>query len=50
MAALAKSAGRLPAGPVAPSDLDQPQTEKLPASPIGVALDFLQGFEKARLS
>ena len=43
--ALAKSVGRLPAGPVAPSDLDQPQTEKLPASPIGAALDLLQGFE-----
>ncbi len=48
--ALAKSVGRLPAGPVSPSDLDQPQTEKLPASPIGAALDLLQGFEKARLS
>ncbi len=44
-AALAKSIGRLPAGPVAPSDLDQPQTEKLPASPIGAALDLLRGFE-----
>ncbi len=43
--ALAKSVGRLPAGPVAPSDLDQPQTEKLPASPIGAALDLLRGFE-----
>ncbi len=43
--ALARSVGRLPAGPVAPSDLDQPQTEKLPASPIGAALDLLRGFE-----
>ncbi len=46
VAALAKSVGRLPAGPVAPSDLDQPQTEKLPASPIGAALDLLRRFEK----
>ena len=43
VAALAKSVGRLPAGPVAPPDLDQPQTEKLPASPIGAALDLLRG-------
>ncbi len=44
--ALARSVGRLPAGPVAPSDLDQPRAEKLPASPIGAALDLLQGFEE----
>ncbi len=46
VAALAKSVGRLPAGPVAPSDLDQTQTEMVPASPIGAALDLLRGFEK----
>ena len=44
-AALAKSVGRVPAGPVAPSDLDQPQTEKLPASPIGAALDLVSSLE-----
>ena len=43
--ALAKSVGRLPAGPVAPSDLDRLQPGKQPASPIGAALDLLQGFE-----
>ena len=45
-AALAKSVGRLPTGPVALSDLDQPQTEKLPASPIGAALDLVVFFER----
>ncbi len=47
-AALAKSVGRLPTGPVALSDLDQPQTEKLPASPIGAALDLVVFFERER--
>ncbi len=47
-AALAKSVGRLPTGPVALSDLDQPQTEKLPASPIGAALDLVVFFERDR--
>ncbi len=45
VASLAKSVGHLPAGPVTPSDLDQPQAENLPASPIGAALDLLRGFE-----
>lgn len=39
-AALAKSVGRLPAVPVTPGDLDRP-SGKLPASPIGAALDLL---------
>ncbi len=43
-AALAKSIGRLPAGPVAPVNLDHAPSQKVPASPIGAALDLLQGF------
>ena len=39
-AALAKSLGRLPELPVTPNDLDRP-SGKLPASPIGAALDLL---------
>ena len=38
--ALAKSIGRLPEVPVTPGDLDRP-SGKLPASPIGAALDLL---------
>ncbi len=45
-AALAKSVGRLPASPVAPADLDQAPGQKVPASPIGAALDLLQRFEE----
>lgn len=45
-AALAKSVGRLPAGPVAPADLDQALGQKVPASPIGAALDLLRRFEE----
>ena len=45
-AALAKSVGRLPASPVAPVDLDHASGQKVPASPIGAALDLLQGFEE----
>ena len=45
-AALAKSVGRLPAGPVAPAGLDHAPGQKVPASPIGAALDLLQGFEE----
>ena len=41
-AALAKSVGRLPEGPVMPADLDKVQPSKRPASPIGAALDLLQ--------
>ncbi len=45
-AALAKSIGRLPAGPVAPDDLDHAPGQKVPASPIGVALDLLRRFDE----
>ena len=44
-AALAKSVGRLPAGLVAPADLDHAQGQKVPASPIGAALDLITAFE-----
>ncbi len=47
-AALAKSVGRLPAGPVAPVDLDHAPGRKVPASPIGAALDLLLSFERER--
>ncbi len=42
---LAKSIGRLPVGLATPADLDQPQTARLPASPIGAALDLVSSFE-----
>ncbi len=45
-AALARSIGRLPAGPVAPVDLDHAPGQKVPASPIGGALDLLRRFEE----
>ena len=45
-AALAKSVGRLPAGQVAPVDLDYAPGQKVPASPIGAALDLLRRFEE----
>ncbi len=45
-AALAKSVGRLPAGPVAPVDLDHGPVQKVPASPIAAALDLLRSFEE----
>ncbi len=44
--ALARSVGRLPAGPVAPADLDHAPGQKVPASPIGAALDLLRRFEE----
>ena len=44
--ALARSVGRLPAGPVPPADLDQSRGRKVPASPIGAALDLITAFEK----
>lgn len=44
-AALAKSVGRLPAGPVAPADLEGPRHGRVPASPIGAALDLLRRFD-----
>ncbi len=42
---LAKSIGRLPEGPVTPADLDEGKPARLPASPIGAALDLLRSFE-----
>ena len=45
---LAKSIGRLPEGPVTPADLDRTQSARLPASPIGAALDLLQSFENPK--
>ena len=39
--ALAKSMGRMPAGPVAPADLDRAPGRRVPASPIGAALDLV---------
>ncbi len=43
--ALARSVGRLPAGPVTPADLDHAPGRKVPASPIGAALDLITAFE-----
>ncbi len=45
-AALAKSVGRLPAGPVTPVDLENFQPGRVPASPIGAALDLVSVFER----
>ncbi len=45
-AALAKSIGRLPGGPVTPADLEGPRPGRVPASPIGAALDLLRRFEE----
>jgi ribonucleoside-diphosphate reductase alpha chain len=45
-AALAKSIGRLPSGPVTPADLDKPHSGQEPSSPIGAALDLLRGFDE----
>ena len=42
---LAKSVGRLPEGQVTPADLDRAEPGRLPASPIGAALDLLAAFE-----
>ncbi len=44
--ALAKSIGRLPASPVTPADLEGPRPERVPASPIGAALDLVSSFEQ----
>ncbi len=44
--ALAKSIGRLPAGPVTPADLEGLRPSRVPASPIGAALDLLRSFEE----
>ncbi len=46
--ALARSVGRLPAGPVAPADLESPRPERVPASPICAALDLVVFFEPER--
>ncbi len=43
--ALAKSIGRLPEMATTPADLDQGTPAKVPASPLGAALDLLQSFE-----
>ena len=45
-AALAKSIGRLPAIPVGPADLEGPHPGRVPASPIGAALDLVSAFER----
>ena len=45
-AALAKSVGRLPAGPVAPAGLESPRPGRVAASPIGAALDLVSAFER----
>jgi ribonucleoside-diphosphate reductase alpha chain len=42
---LAKSIGRLPEGRVTPADLDGGKPARIPASPIGAALDLLKAFE-----
>ncbi len=47
-AALTKSVGRLPAGPVTPADLEGPRPGRVPASPIGAALDLVSSFERER--
>ncbi len=41
VATLAKSIARLPAGPVVPAELDHTPMRKVPASPIGAALDLI---------
>ncbi len=46
--ALARSVGRLPAGPVTPAELDHAPERKVPASPIGAALDLVVCFERER--
>jgi hypothetical protein len=43
--ALAKSIGRLPEGQVTPADLDEGKPARIPASPIGAALDLVTSFE-----
>ena len=44
--ALAKSVGRLPAGPATPADLEDPRPGRVPASPIDAALDLVSSFER----
>ena len=43
--ALVRSIGRVPSGPIPPADLDRPNPERLPASPIGAALDLIRELE-----
>ena len=45
-AALAKSIGRLPSGPVTPADLEGAVPARVPASPIGAALDLVSALER----
>jgi len=45
-AALTKSVGRLPAGPVTTADLEGPRPGRVPASPIGAALDLVSVFAR----
>ena len=45
-AALAKSIGRLPDGLAGPADLDGAEPGRVPASPIGAALDLLCSFAR----
>ncbi len=45
-AVIAKSVGQLPAGPVTPVDLESFQPGRVPASPIGAALDFVSFLER----
>ncbi len=45
-ASLAKSVGRLPIGPVTPANLDCIEPGRVPASPIGAALDLVSSFER----
>ena len=42
---LARSVGRLLASPVTPAELDHASGRKVPASPIGAALDLITAFE-----
>ena len=43
---LARSVARLPANPVTPAELDHAPGRKVPASPIGAALDLVSTFER----
>ncbi len=47
-AALTKSIGRLPAGPVTPADLEGPRPGRVSASPIGAALDLVSSLKRER--
>ncbi len=45
-AALTKSVGWFPADRVTPADLEGPRPGRVPASPIGAALDLVSSFER----